>query len=70
MTRINVETEISDIKVSLKRRIAKQADGSVIPIGDTMVLATVCSSEADSDFFPLTVEYVERPMQVKSPVAL
>jgi len=63
MTRINVETEISDIKVSLETgRIAKQADGSVIArIGDTMVLATVCSgSEADSDFFPLTVEYVEK----------
>jgi len=63
MTRINVETEISDIKVSLETgRIAKQADGSVIArIGDTMVLATVCrGSEADSDFFPLTVEYVEK----------
>ncbi|HEX3019224.1 MAG TPA: polyribonucleotide nucleotidyltransferase [Chitinispirillaceae bacterium] len=63
MTRINVETEISNIKVSLETgRIAKQADGSVIArIGDTMVLATVCSgSEADSDFFPLTVEYVEK----------
>lgn len=63
MTRINTETEISDIKVSLETgRIARQADGSVIArIGDTMVLATVCSgAEADSDFFPLTVEYVEK----------
>lgn len=63
MTRINTETEIADVKVSLETgRIAKQANGSAIArIGDTMVLATVCSgAESDSDFFPLTVEYVEK----------
>ncbi len=63
MARIFSETEIAGIKVSLETgRIAKQAGGAVVArIGDTMVLATACSgAESESDFFPLSVEYVEK----------
>lgn len=44
-------------------RLAKQADGAVLATcGNNMVLATVVSSKKEStlDFFPLTVEYVEK----------
>lgn len=44
-------------------RLAKQADGSVLATcGNNMVLVTAVSSReaSDADFFPLTVEYVER----------
>lgn len=44
-------------------RFAGQADQSILArYGDTMVLATVVSSQpkADLDYFPLSVEYVER----------
>jgi polyribonucleotide nucleotidyltransferase len=45
-------------------RMAKQADGSVlVSSGGTQVLVTVCSSTSvkdGQDFFPLTVEYVEK----------
>ena len=44
-------------------RLAKQADGSVlVSCGNNMVLVTVVSSKKDSelDFFPLTVEYIEK----------
>jgi polyribonucleotide nucleotidyltransferase len=44
-------------------RLAKQADGSVLAsIGNNVVLVTVVSSKKESplDFFPLTVEYVEK----------
>ncbi|MCB0340025.1 MAG: hypothetical protein KDD53_10490 [Bdellovibrionales bacterium] len=43
-------------------RIAKQANGSVlVRQGDTMVLVTACmGDERDIDFFPLTVDYVEK----------
>ncbi len=45
-------------------KLAKQADGSVVvKIGDTMLLATVCSkSEAGEnvDFLPLSVDYQEK----------
>lgn len=44
-------------------RLAKQANGSaLVTCGDNVVLVTVVSdsSKADKDFFPLTVEYVER----------
>ncbi len=44
-------------------RLAKQADGSaLVTCGNNMVLVTVVSSknETDKDFFPLTVEYVEK----------
>ena len=63
MARIFSETEVNGIKVSLETgRIAKQAGGAVIArIGDTMVLATACSgAESESDFFPLSVDYVEK----------
>lgn len=44
-------------------RLAQQANAAVLGrLGDTMVLATVCSSEPreDLDYFPLSVEYIER----------
>ena len=45
-------------------KLAKQADGAVeVRMGDTMLLATVCSArEAGEgvDFMPLTVEYKEK----------
>ena len=45
-------------------RMAKQAAGSaLVQFGDTMVLAAVTVSDTQSplDFFPLLVEYRERP---------
>lgn len=45
-------------------KLAKQADGSVVvKIGNTMLLATVCSKKEaneDVDFMPLQVEYQEK----------
>ena len=44
-------------------RLAKQAHGAVlVTCGDNIVLVTVVSDKSggDADFFPLTVEYVER----------
>ena len=45
-------------------KLAKQADGAVeVRMGNTMLLATVCSArEAGEgvDFMPLTVEYKEK----------
>jgi len=59
-----VEHEIAGTKITLETgRLAKQAGGSVVArIGDTMVLAAVCSGSEpmQSDFFPLTVEYIEK----------
>ncbi len=59
-----VSQEISGATVSLETgRIARQADGSVVGrIGDTMILATVCSGKPREgiDFFPLTVEYIAK----------
>ena len=59
-----IEENIAGISVSLETgRIAKQAGGATIArIGDTMVLATVCSGKEmpDNDFFPLTVEYIAK----------
>jgi polyribonucleotide nucleotidyltransferase len=64
MSLINVETEVAGVKVSIETgRIAKQAGGAAIArIGDTMVLATACSGNEPEkgDFFPLTVEYIEK----------
>src|SRR5512137_1657545 len=64
MSLINVETEIAGVKISLETgRLAKQAGGAVVArIGDTMVLATACggTTPLTSDFFPLTVEYIEK----------
>ena len=45
-------------------KLAKQADGSVVlKIGDTMLLATVCSNKdakENVDFLPLSVDYQEK----------
>lgn len=45
-------------------KLAKQADGAVmVTLGNTMVLATVCSAKdamPGTDFMPLTVEYKEK----------
>ncbi len=45
-------------------KLAKQADGSVmVRMGDTMLLATVCSAQdatPGSDFMPLSVDYKEK----------
>ena len=45
-------------------RIARQADGAVLATwGETTVLATVVAkkeAKAGQDFFPLTVDYLER----------
>jgi len=64
MTCHTVETDINGIKISLETgRMAKQANGSAIArFGDTMVLATACNGEdnPNSDFFPLTVEYIAK----------
>jgi polyribonucleotide nucleotidyltransferase len=60
----SVETEVAGVKVSIETgRLAKQAGGaSVVRIGNTMVLATVCSGKApeNAGFFPLSVEYIEK----------
>ena len=59
-----VEQEIAGTKITLETgRLARQASGSVVArIGDTMVLAAVSSGTEllQSDFFPLTVEYIEK----------
>ena len=64
MSIITVGTEVAGVKISLETgRIAKQAGGAAIArIGDTMVLATACSGKEPemADFFPLTVEYIEK----------
>lgn len=64
MAGFTVETEVSEVKISLETgRIAKQAGGSVIArMGDTMVLVTVCSGKDsdNADFFPLSVDYIEK----------
>lgn len=45
-------------------KLAKQADGAVeVRMGNTMLLATVCSAKEAGegvDFMPLTVEYKEK----------
>ena len=45
-------------------KLAKQADGAVMAtLGNTMLLATVCSAKdavPGTDFMPLTVEYKEK----------
>ena len=51
-------------------KLAKQADGSVVlKIGDTMLLATVCSNKdakENVDFLPLSVDYQEKYAAVGS----
>ena len=71
MTMFNKTTQsfrFGDHDVTLETgEIARQATGAVIcRMDDTVVLATVvCKKEAKpgQDFFPLTVDYIERPTQ-------
>jgi polyribonucleotide nucleotidyltransferase len=64
MSFITVEKEVAGVKISIETgRIAKQAGGAAVArIGDTMVLATACEGPDPErgDFFPLTVEYIEK----------
>ncbi len=59
-----VTTTLAGQQITIETgRLAKQADGSVlVTCGNNMVLVTAVSSrkESDLDFFPLTVEYVEK----------
>jgi len=61
---IKKSTEISGRNLSLEvGRFAEQATSAVLAqYGDTMVLSTVTASAAETslDYFPLSVEYVER----------
>jgi polyribonucleotide nucleotidyltransferase len=58
-----VETALGSNTLSIEcGKVAKQANGSaVVRYGDTVVLATACSTEPREgvDFFPLTVDYRE-----------
>jgi len=60
-----VELEIGKRKLVFETgKIAKQADGSVVvKYGDSVVLATACSSKNEAkglDYLPLTVNYTEK----------
>ena len=59
-----VTTSVGGRQITIETgRMAKQADGSVlVSCGSNMVLVTAVSAkqEKDLDFFPLTVEYIEK----------
>lgn len=59
-----VTTSVGGKQITIETgRLAKQADGSVlVSCGNNMVLVTAVSSKKASelDFFPLTVEYIEK----------
>jgi len=59
-----VKVQFAGKEITLESgRLAKQADGSVlVSCGNNMVIVTAVSSKRESnfDFFPLTVEYVEK----------
>ena len=59
-----VDATIGGVNVSIETgRMAKQAGGAAVArIGDTMVLSTACAGNElpNSDFFPLTVEYIAK----------
>jgi len=62
---IKEEIEVAGKKITIETgKLARQAGGAVlITSGETMVLATVCSSKEpkeNADFFPLSVEYREK----------
>ncbi len=61
---VSLEFEVAGEKVTLETgRLAEQATAAVLArMGDTMVHATVVEGKLreDIDYFPLTVEYVER----------
>lgn len=60
----SVTTLVGDKQITIETgRMAKQADGSVVvSCGNNIVLVTAVSSKKEStlDFFPLTVEYIEK----------
>jgi polyribonucleotide nucleotidyltransferase len=64
MPQHTVQTTINGLAFSIETgRLAKQAGGAAVArMGDTMVLATACSSKPreDVDFFPLSVEYIAK----------
>ncbi|MEK7551459.1 MAG: polyribonucleotide nucleotidyltransferase [Patescibacteria group bacterium] len=64
MKKTSVSTEIAGKLLTLETgELARQATSSVLArLGDTMVLATVVagSKNTELDYFPLSVEYVER----------
>jgi len=64
MAYATVEAEVSGLNISIETgRLAKQANGSaVVRLGDSMVLVTACCGieMSESDFFPLSVEYIEK----------
>jgi polyribonucleotide nucleotidyltransferase len=59
-----VTTSVGGQQITIETgRMAKQADGSVlVSCGNNMVLVTAVSSRKEStlDFFPLTIEYIEK----------
>ena len=59
-----VTTSVGGKQITIETgRLAKQADGAVlVSCGNNMVLVTAVSSRKTSelDFFPLTVEYIEK----------
>lgn len=59
-----VTTSVGGKQITIETgRLAKQADGSVlVSCGNNMVLVTAVSKKdaSDLDFFPLTVEYIEK----------
>ncbi len=65
MTPLRVEREIAGRKLSIETgKFAKQADAAVwIQYGETVLLVTVVTAEPRQglDFFPLTVDYREKP---------
>src|SRR6202789_1970374 len=65
MSVVNVTRELNGKTLKLETGLlAKQADGAVVvTYGETVILATVVSSDprAGIDFFPLTVDYREKP---------
>ena len=64
MKRERVSFELQGKKIEIETgKLAKQADGAAfVTCGENRVLVTVVSSkkESDMDFFPLTVEYMEK----------
>jgi len=59
-----VKVDVGDVPMQFEvGRVAKQASGAVwARWGETIVLVTVCGAQAREgiDFFPLTVEYIEK----------
>jgi polyribonucleotide nucleotidyltransferase len=62
--KVELKADLGDKPLSIQTgKIAKQASGSVVvQYGETVVLVTVVSArkERDTDFLPLTVEYMEK----------